>query len=112
MCEDHEQLVEEARLLLAMLDGHHLAYWQSRYDDELTRVEMMQEAGGAAIGALFTWCALPRWLPHCASITVLAGTGTSAPALLWHSRCSSSHLFRAWTTATKVHCPLFPRLHL
>jgi hypothetical protein len=57
LSEDHEQLVEEARLLLAMIDGHHLAYWQSRYDDELTRVEMMQAAGGgAAVGALFTWC--------------------------------------------------------
>ena len=54
--EDHEQLVEEARLMLAMLDGHHLAYWQSRYDDELARVEMMSDAGGgAAIAALFTW---------------------------------------------------------
>ena len=28
--EDHEQLVEEARLLLAMIDGQHVAYWQSR----------------------------------------------------------------------------------
>lgn len=54
--EDHEQLVEEARLMLAMLDGHHLAYWQSRYDDELARVEMMSDAGGgAAVAALFTW---------------------------------------------------------
>jgi hypothetical protein len=25
LSEDHEQLVEEARLMLAMIDGHHLA---------------------------------------------------------------------------------------
>jgi hypothetical protein len=60
LSEDQEQLVEEARLLLSMIDGQHLVYWQSRYDDELTRVEMMQEeGGGAAVGALFTWCASP-----------------------------------------------------
>ncbi len=65
--EDHEQLVEEARLMLAMLDGHHLAYWQSRYDDELARVEMMSDAGGgAAIAALFTWCA--RVCSSCACV--------------------------------------------
>jgi DNA-binding transcriptional regulator YdaS (Cro superfamily) len=55
LSDDQEQLVEEAKLVLAMIDGHHLAYWQSRYDDELTRVELMQEGGGSAVGALFTW---------------------------------------------------------
>jgi hypothetical protein len=90
LSEDHEQLVEEARLLLAMIDGHHLAYWQSRYDDELTRVEMMQAAGGgAAVGALFTWCAQS----NCYTLTL-------SDARQVRARVCSSH------TGTHVTLPL------
>jgi hypothetical protein len=90
LSEDHEQLVEEARLLLAMIDGHHLAYWQSRYDDELTRVEMMQAGGGgAAVGALFTWCAQS----NCYTFTL-------SDACQVRARVCSSH------TGTHVTLPL------
>jgi hypothetical protein len=114
LSEDHEQLVEEARLMLAMIDGHHLAYWQSRYDDELTRVEMMSEAGGAATGALFTWYVLSPVL-HCSQasggkVMVCPGTAMIALALLWRLRFSSSRPSMAWTTATRVRrvtCQLF-----
>jgi hypothetical protein len=104
LSDDQEQLVEEARLLLAMVDGHHLAYWQSRYDDELTRVEMMREAGGAAIGALFAWCVRRvQSRPPAASDACCTGTATNAREQRWRSPCSSLHPSMGWTTATKVH---------